>query len=286
MLSAYVGNPTYLCTNLLDPGDYTASFPLTVFETQRVYESPPIPVARLFNSQGIPTSCRVSVTCNSTNACATAITTQAIGFWAQTNSTAYPDNIDLSIALNLVGQGPTAPTQVTATAGSEAIVVNWTWPAGFSPATDSSFLGVQILCQRQADSQVFASGTYAPAFMTSTNLCPNTVPTTSPNSDFGNRDPRYLCSGLLPPTATSCRIIGLENGIPYSAGVVAVDKYGNLSDISDIAYATPSSAISDPRYGARGGGCEVDGQHERPSALAGLLVLGLVAARLSRRSRS
>ena len=230
-----------------------------------------------------PVSCSVSGTCDSTAACATTITTQTIWFWAQTNSSSSPDRSDLSVALNLVGQVPFAPAQVVATASNEAIVVNWTWQAGISPVADSSFLGVQILCQRQADTQVFPFGTYAPAFMTSTTLCPDATLATSPNSAFGNLDPRYLCSGLLPATTTSYRITGLQNGLPYGVGVVAVDKYGNFSDISDIAYATPSSALSEPRYG--GGGCEVDGIHGRPDMLAGLLVIGLLAARLNHRHR-
>jgi hypothetical protein len=281
---AYIGNLSALCTNLLDPSNYTASFPLTVFETQRVYESPPIPVAWLYNSQASP-ACSVNGACDATSACANTFAMQNIWFWAQTNSSTSPDNDNSSVVVELVGQVPYAPTDVTATAGNEALVVNWSWPAGLDPSSNPNFMGVQLLCQRGANAQVFATGTYAQSFMTFASLCPNMAPATSPNGAFGNLDPIYLCSGLIPPTTTSHRITGLENGIPYGVGIAAVDKFGNVSEISNITYATPISTtpVSTARYGNQGCSCKLDGRCGRHGAFASLLGIGLLVARLRRR---
>jgi hypothetical protein len=160
-------------------------------------------------------------------------------------------------------------------------VVSWSWPAG---APDSSSLGVQLLCQRGADAQVFNLGTYAQSFMTSASLCPNTAPATSTTSPFGNLDPRYLCSGLLPATTTSYRINGLQNGVSYGVGAVAVDKYGNVSELSNIAYGIPESTAATPSYGNEGS-CELVAKPVRHRAFAnlGLLGFGLLVARVRRR---
>jgi hypothetical protein len=280
--TAYVTGLSSICTNLLDPSDYTAGFPMTVFLSQRMYESPPIPVAWLYNSLAKP-ACGAGGTCDATSTCATTSTSQSIYFWAQTSASPYPDRSDLSVALTLVGRVPYTPTGVTATPGNEALVVNWGWPSSISPQADSSFLGVQLFCQREADAQVFAAGEFAQSYMTSASLCPNAVPSTSPNGPFGNLDPRYLCSGLLPPTTTSHRITGLQNGIPYGVGIVAVDKFGNVSELSTIAYATPDSSISAPRFGSQGSSCELTGRHGRPGPFSSLLGIGLIVALLRRR---
>ena len=92
-----------------------------------------------------------------------------------------------------------------------------------------------------------------------------------------------MCSGLLPATATSYRITGLQNGIPYGVGVAAIDKFGNVSDISNLAYATPDSSISDPRYGGQGCSFGLPGRHGRTVDHATLLSIGLIVAYLRRR---
>jgi hypothetical protein len=284
---AYVGSLSALCTNLLDPSNYTASFPLTVFENQRVYESPPIPVAWLYNSLAFP-ACSVNGTCDARSACASTFTMQNIWFWGQTNSSTSPDNDNSSAVVELVGQVPYAPTDVTAVADNEALVVNWSWPAGLDPSSNPTFMGVQLFCQRGADAQVFATDTYAQSFMTPASLCPNMAPATSPNGVFGNLDPRYLCSGLIPPTLTSHRITGLQNGIPYGVGAAAVDRFGNLSEVSNITYAMPNSTtpISTPSYTSQGCSCELAGRHGRLGAFASLLGIGLSALCLRRRANS
>jgi hypothetical protein len=281
---AYAGSISSLCTNLLDPSNYTASFPMTVFETQRVYESPPISVVLLYNSLSLP-ACGVNGTCDTMSACASTASAQYIQFWAQTSSSFGPDRDDLQVALDLVGRVPYAPIDVTAAGGNEALVVDWSWPVGFDSAQDTSFVGVQVFCQRGADAQVFNTGTFAQSFMTSALLCPDTAPVLPSNGAFGNLDSRYLCSGLIPPPATSHRITGLQNGIPYVVGIAAVDKFGNVSEISNITYAAPISttSVSTARYGNQGCSCELVGRRGLPGAFASLLGMGLLVARLRRR---
>jgi hypothetical protein len=85
-----------------------------------------------------------------------------------------------------------------------------------------------------------------------------TLPTSS--VPFSNLDPNYLCSGLIPATTTSYRIAGLQNGIPYGVGVAAVDRYGNISAISDIAYALPNAGT-----GGAGGTLDANGAGGSPA---------------------
>ena len=272
-LSAY-------CTNLLDPGAYAASFPLTVFETQSLYESPPIPVAWLYNSLAIPV-CSVNGTCGATSGCASTVGSAMLYFWAQTSSSQYPDNDDSAVALDLLGHVPYAPTDVTVAGGNEALVATWSWPAG---TPDSDFLGVQLLCDRGPGEQVFKLGSYTQTFMTSASLCPNTTPATSATIAFGNLDPRYLCSGLLSPTTASYRIVGLQNGVPYGVGAVAVDNYGNVSELSNIAYGIPGTTSPASYYGDAGA-CELAAKSGRNHSFSnfGLLGLGVVVVLVRRR---
>ena len=138
---------------------------------------------------------------------------------------------------------------------------------------------------------MFASGTYAAAFTSSTSLCPAVAPTPASPAPFGNLDPSYLCSGLLPATATSHRIIGLQNEIFYGVGVAAVDKYGNLS-LADVVYQAPSGSDASPDGGATdagvrevgGGGCALAGGRgpRAPWTALGLLALGALLLGLTR----
>ena len=282
------------CLNLLDPSSYTASIPggMAVFATQRIWESPPIPIAWLFGAAQAPV-CNSPQSCNQTSACGNTGAAATIYFWAQTSSSALPDRSDLSFTINLVGQVPYAPSDVTVEAANEALVVQWGWPTGINPAANASFLGVQLFCQRGQSDQVFASGTYAAAFTSSALMCPAVAPTPASPAPFGNLDPSYLCSGLLPATATSHRIIGLQNEIFYGVGVAAVDKYGNLS-LADVVYQAPSGSDTSPDGGAvdagvhqaGGGGCALAGGRGPREAWTTLGLLALGALLLGRtRSR-
>jgi hypothetical protein len=284
------GSLAGLCTNLLDPGNYPGfSFGMAVFGNVNFWESPPIPVAYLFNS--LATSCTSQSACVSTNLCSTTNTQTSIQFWAQTGSGLLPDfDPGPSAPVVLVGNVPVVPTGVTAEGGNEALKVSWSWPLGINIATDTTLYGVQIFCQRGASDQVFNS--YKPAFMSATNVCNATAPTPTTSGPFSNLDPKYLCSGLIPATSNSYRITGLQNGIQYGVGVAAVDRYGNVSTSSNVAYGMPIPTVDfyadykDAGGSAQGGFCALASQHARPGILTVLCLatLGLVL-HLRRRSR-
>jgi hypothetical protein len=277
--SNYTGNIELICTNLLDPTNYGASFPLSVFETQRFYESPPFPVAWLFNSQKM--SCGTSGTCDSIASCITAMVTQPIYFWAQTHSGSLPDFIDPAFEVDLGGAIPTAPASVTAEADSDSIVVHWEWPVTWVP----DGIGVQIFCTRPAGIQVFPTGSFAPAYATTAMVCPGS-PSASLDPFSSLVDPAFLCSGLLPATATSHRVSGLQAETAYSVAVAAVDRLGNIGRPSYVP-----GPITTTRRTTRfaESGCSMIAGHGRGSGgvagwvLVGGLVWVLWASRLGRR---
>jgi hypothetical protein len=241
-------------------------------------------VAWLFNAARAPV-CTSPQACNQTNACGSTRAAATIYFWAQTSATALPERTDLSFPINLAGQALYTPSDVTVEAANEALVVKWGWPTGGDPAADASFLGVQLFCQRGQGDQVFASGTYPPAFTTSALTCPDVAPVPATPLAFANLAPSYLCSGLLPTTATSYRIPGLQNDIFYGVGVAAVDKYYNLS-LSEVVYQAPSGSDTAPDGGVRqagGGGCALTGPRGPRTAWPSLGLLSLGALLLGRR---
>jgi hypothetical protein len=275
------------CTNLLDPGNYPGlSFGMTVFENVNFWESPPIPVSYLFNSISFPTSCGFQGTCDSTSLCSSTIAQTTIQFWAQTNSGIAPDlDPGPAASVSLVGMVPVVPSNVTAQGGNEALTVSWGWPANVNPVTEPSYLGVQLLCQRGTDNQVFKQGSFSPAYMTAATLCPATATAPAPGSPFSDFDPKYLCSGLIPPTTTSYRITGLQNGIPYAVGVAAVDRFGNIGALSDVIYGTPNVGTGPSAAFTNGCSFAVRGKHDR-SKTAGSLWLAVMALAFARRKRA
>jgi hypothetical protein len=142
------------CVNLLDPSTYDSPITggMTVFE-HNLWESPPIPVAWLFGSTS-STVCSVGGTCDSTSTC-TENGNATIWLWVKTTSNSYPDLTDTSLAVSLVGAVSYAPTDVTAEGGNEALNVAWSWPSGYTPATDNNLMGVQLFCERGESTQVF-----------------------------------------------------------------------------------------------------------------------------------
>lgn len=289
----YGGGLAGYCTNLLDPDNYPGfSFGMAVFANVNFWESPPIPVAYLFNSLATP-SCGSQKTCNSTSLCNTTSTQTNIQFWAQTNSGLGPDmDPGPSAPVVLVGEVPVVPTSVTADGGNNALNVSWSWPPGINIADDTTLYGVQVFCQRGADTQVFQSNSFGAVYKTTANVCPtNTaaVPTTS--GPFSNLSPDYLCSGLIPATTTNYRLMGLQNGIWYGVGVAAVDRYGNVSAISNVAYGMPIPTVdfySEYKTvggSAQGGFCSLGVWHSRRSAAAVICFVGLALVLVVRRRK-
>ena len=290
--NGYTGGVASACTNLLNPtsGGYGESFPMTDFESKRLYESPPIAVSTLFGSL---TACGPNNTCDSISTCSTGFSTQTIFFWARTTGYEYPDTNGITFTINLNGELQYGPSGVNVQGGNNALMVNWTWAAGLTPSADPNFLGIQIFCQRGASDQVFKSGSYGASFQQSGALCPSVAPIIASPSAFSNLSPLYLCSGLLPSTATSYRIKNLQNGIWYGVAVAAVDKYGNVTDIPDssVVYGMPIPTVDfyteyrDAGGKTKGGFCSLAGWHRRPGALAlvSFLVVGLVLVARRRR---
>ena len=307
--TAYVGGLGVFCTNLVAPD---SGYPGTTFSTMAAFAnmpfvtSGPIPVAYLFNSLSNPT-CGYTGTCDSFAMCSAMNTQTNIQFWAQTNSGTHPDfDPGPSAAVSLVGYVPVTPTDVVADGGNEALNVSWDW-GGVNIATETTIVGVQLFCQRGADTQVFPTSSFGPAYMTPGMLCPNSpaAAATTAGGPFSNFDPRYLCSGLIPAASTNHRITGLQNGISYGVGVAAVDKYGNIGVITKVVYATPGAGMGgtggtlgagSPPDGAAGLGdagtgvrlgngcsCAIRGKHDRDET-AGILRLALVSLAVALRS--
>lgn len=281
-----------LCTNLLNPAIYGQNFPLTQFSASNRYESPPIPVAWLYGALLNPT-CASQGNCDAPGNCSTVAATESIAFWANSLSNDTPDASNITLGASLVGTAPSGPETVTAEGGNEALIVSWTWPAGSNPSTLTTFLGLQLFCQRGENNPVFNADAdhmvFHPSYMTAKTLCPDNGVDTSSYGQFGNLDPLYLCSGLISASTTSHRITGLQNGITYGVGVAAIDRYGNISPITDIQYATPVPSVDfyteyrDDGGQAQGGFCAIARGHGRTHAIVGLGLVGLALLLVTRR---
>jgi hypothetical protein len=113
-----------------------------------------------------------------------------------------------------------------------------------------------------------------------------------PPVQFTNIDPAYQCSSLI-TSATSARIKGLQNGVPYVVGVASVDKTGNASPITR-AYVQAPIPTRDFYRGYRaaggqadGGYCAVGGRGSRSlAALTGLAGVALLWRRRQRGRRT
>ena len=282
------------CTNLLDPTQFSAGIlgGMAYFEGPPRWESTPIPVAWLVNSSSAPVCSGIDA-CNSTNNCSSFSGAITIYFWARTTANNYADVNTLIYPVNVVGKVPYTPTGITLEGGNEALTVKWSWPLGQKPAADSNFKGVQLFCQRGENTPVFPKDTFAAYYQTAAKLCGSAAPTSSSYGGFSELDTRYLCSGLIPSTSTSYRITGLQNGINYGVGAVAVDKYGNVSPISEIKYEQPVPTVDfytyykdDAHGSAQGGFCTLASQRTRPSVAALLCLVGLgLILHLRRRSK-
>ena len=141
---------------------------------------------------------------------------------------------------------------------------------------------MQVFCSRADSYQVYPKGSYGASYETSASLCPSFAPTDASPSAFSDLDPLFLCSGLLPSTATSARIEGLQNGIWYGVGVAAVDKFGNIGAIpeSSVVYQQPIPTVDfyteyrNLGGTAQGGFCSLSGWHGRRAPFGWSLVPG------------
>jgi hypothetical protein len=237
--------------------------------------------------------------------------------WLDQTGTNMPDSSVTgssapNLGISLIGAPPAAPTGITVEGGDQALVVSWPL---ISTTTVTNLAGYLVFCMRGDGLQVFNPSYYSgiynnPQYLTSQILCPpGTPPTVTATGSaagtttavqvtappfFQDLDPDYLCSGLLPPTQSSVRIEILQNGIPYTVGVAAVDTSLNASPIAMGFVQEPVPTINlyqayrNAGGQATGGYCALAGRGARLgtiSFLAGAGLLGLVIFRRRRRAR-
>jgi MYXO-CTERM domain-containing protein len=208
---------------------------------------------------------------------------------------AFADASAPKLSLHLDGLGPPAPTDVKVTPGNEALSLSWT-KGGL--VDDQN--GYVVFCSR-ADQPVFKPSLYATdQFATQKTACfqasnTKSALTLSTNAStmapplvigapaaFQDLNPDYVCSRLI-TTATSWRITGLQNGIPYVVAVAAVDIRGNASVVDTALVQTPIQTVGFyDAYRAAGGeasGCSYGAGGSAGGAALALLALGLVRRR-------
>ena len=253
--------------------------------------------------------------------CSPAQSTTTISLWLDSTGDGYPDSgvtgsAAPSLGITAIGTPPSAPDGITVEGGDEALVVSW---SPISTTTVPNLAGFLVFCMRGNGLQVFNPSYYnyssdynnssnTSQYLTSQILCPpGTTPATptsftsvkgtttaeevgAPNQ-FLNLDPNYLCSGLLPPTQTNLRLEILQNGIPYTVGVAAVDTSGNASPIESGFVQKPVPTINfyqeyrDAGGQSLGGYCALAGRDAQLGAISLLAGIGLLALIILRRRR-
>ncbi len=257
-----------------------------------------------------------------TEADCTRSVTQNLWFWINTTGGSIPELNDgagggsVSLALTLDGTPPPAPTGLEVKGGNEALEISW----AAADTTSSDLAGYLLFCTRTDSLQVFSKSFYDDQYFTRQTTC-GTDTTTSALTDstswadstsqvssvespavavgapapIAALDKAYMCSGLISAQTTSFRLATLQNGVPYTVGLAAVDTLGNASVIDTAYVQTPIPTrdfyreYRDAGGQAKGGYCTLAGRRVRPSGLVlGALGLGtawLLRRRLRRRTR-
>lgn len=169
------------------------------------------------------------------------------------NELPYPMTYDL--------QGPAPPTEFSVGLGDSRLIP--TWPAG-SRADISSYA---LYCQ-PSDS------------CDSTYLIPGTIPAAEKPDDVE--------TSTAGQNATEGEVSGLVNDQNYACAIAAVDPYGNVGKLSEIACGAPKPVNGYYKSyraagGTAGGGFCSFGRQVNPAAPP--LVLAAVAALAARRKR-
>jgi hypothetical protein len=161
---------------------------------------------------------------------------------------------------------PPAPTGVTAGPGEASVELE------FTPGEASDLKGYRFYC-----SEAGASGD---GTCTSSTLMPGEDPPTEKEASCGEVTGMAIDSG----TAT-----GRSNGVEYAVGVAAIDNFGNVGKLSELACATPKEVTGffeayRAAGGQAGGGfCSFAPARRGTAAFGVVLLLGGLA--LVRRRR-
>ena len=200
-----------------------------------------------------------------TGMCAQATVAETYWVLADTDQDGILD-FSASTSINTDTLPPPLPTDFSAEGGESAIQINWTPPV----TTDIYYY--QAFC---ADNQGMppASPAVSPRYVVADQLCgvsqgltltPSAVTVTSSvdagvvsavdagTSDAGvpsgiptglaTLDPSFLC-GEATATASSMRLTGLTNGVPYTVAVIVTDLAGNPAGTYFTSSITPQPVI-------------------------------------------
>ncbi|MGE0548898.1 MAG: MXAN_2562 family outer membrane beta-barrel protein [Kofleriaceae bacterium] len=146
---------------------------------------------------------------------------------------------------------PPLPTNFSASSAESSVVISWTLPE--AQATDIFYF--QALCVGPDGAPVKTSPP-SPRYQTARTLCglqlddelvvstidADGTPATFP-IEIDQLNPAYICGESTAASATSLRIDGLENGVPYSVALLAIDNYGNAIGTKLSQTITPAPAI-------------------------------------------
>jgi hypothetical protein len=220
-------------------------------------------------------------TCQGTSCTDTCTFGQTVWVFIGTAGDGSYDIATATLGFSVDPQPPDPPPNITVKSADEALIVTWT---GLDFSSTNDLFGYQVLCTRADTTQVFNDGTYSAAF----DSCPAATSLGWPKSPPARTS--FVCSDLLPTSATSARIKILENGITYGVGVVAIDRQWNASTVVPTYLApVPTKNFyyeyrhGDPQGGATGGYCSVSGFGSRGSASVALGCIGALAWCVTRR---
>lgn len=242
----------------------------------------------------------------------------AIYLWLDSAGRGFPDPGIIgasapSLGVTLDGTPPPAPEGIVVEGADRSLQVSWNDESADNP----DLAGYLVFCMGEDGQPVFTHGFYDDQYRTGLTECRTSEPlpsradpmvsaagnTTAVEIDspqaFRNLGPRFLCSGRLSATNLSHRLRLLQNGVPYTVGVAAVDISGNASPIRKAFVQSPIAGV-DPipdtdtetgadagiaRLGSRSGcDCRVARADEDASPWIAMLLLLLLSRRLRRRS--
>jgi hypothetical protein len=201
----------------------------------------------------------------------TALTAGTTTLWAVLTQDGVPLPFVPTLDLSVITATVAAPTAVATQPSNQGLLISWT------PPKDASLVaGYQVLCLPHPTT----------ASTVGYETCGLTTVTDATVLTTGDVD--QVCSSVLPASATSVRLSGLDNGTTYTVAVVAIDPSGATSALSPVAQGTPvpTSGFMD-RYKNAGGeatGCSLSKSH-RTNALV-LLAVVIVLLLLWRAHRS